>query len=146
MSCLLSLMAQPLLQAGAREDTGKSDQSYAVVQVGADVQIVPSESVKEMKKSAQQADKEALASWTERKKAAAKAKTPFSEPKPAKTPFKVHAPKLKSMEKASAVKAKALEKIAAAKDSKDKKGLKRPSGSSKRNKEKKPKDGDGSSG
>ncbi len=94
------------------EDRPEKPTLYAVVQVGDAVEVLPADEVKARKEAVAEADKADAEKWNAAKKAAAKAKEKFAEPKPKKTSFKVHGAKYKSPDEANEAKAKIEEKLA----------------------------------
>ena len=96
---LTSFALQAQGKQGKREKPQKAE-TWAVVQVGEQAQVVTSSSAKGMKKRVASEYKRALKQWETDKKAAKKNKQPFEEPRPEKQKVKVLSSRLKSREEA----------------------------------------------
>jgi hypothetical protein len=86
-------------------------ESYSVVQVGDSVKVVKSTAVGALRDKANEDFKASLRAYEEAKKAAAKAKKKFTDPKPAKPVFKTVATALRTEDVANALRTKTVQKI-----------------------------------
>lgn len=96
----------------ARDESGGT---YSVVQIGNEVKVVKDSEVKALRDKVDEDFKKTLAAYEEAKKAAAKTKKKFADPKPTKPVFKSIATALKSIEDANARRDKLVAKLEAEK-------------------------------
>lgn len=98
------------LQVESQKDKKAPTTRYAVVKVGTSYQVKPATAVKELRKQLDAEYKQALKAWQEAKKAAAKNKEKFSDPRPRKQRAKVLSDSFKSAADAQEYIAKLQEK------------------------------------
>jgi hypothetical protein len=112
LACLAALSPAALAQD---EEEPPKKEKFAVIQIGEELSIIAADEVDATQKKLAQEYKSALEAWNEAKKAAAKNKAKFTDPKPQARKVKVVANNVRSREEAQ----EKLDKLEAARKKKE---------------------------
>jgi hypothetical protein len=99
--CFVNMPAAPCNAATPKGGAAPKAETFVVVKVGDDIRVVPTATLKTEKKKTEDEDKAAQQKYSEDKKAAAKNKEKFDQPKPVNRKFTTLKAGLKSQQEAT---------------------------------------------